>query len=93
MEVISSSIKLHCAQKAETLLNLGENDMTRARTCKNFFLSKEQALFYNSVLLESVCSFHTKEKLKVKISISECLLAGVVPGSWWLWSCKSIPSF
>lgn len=81
MEIINSSVKLHCAQKAETLLNLGENE-GQGHVTNYLFLSKEQALFYNSVLLEPVCSFCTKEKLQVKISISECLLASVAPGSW-----------
>lgn len=37
---------------------------------------------FNSVLLESVYSFHIKENLKVKISICKCLLACAASGSW-----------
>lgn len=90
MKVINSNVKLHCAQKAETSLSLGESE-GEGRGRNYLFMSKEWTLFSTLYCL-NLCT-HIKENLKVKISICKCLLACVASGSWWSWSFKSIPSF
>lgn len=65
VKVMISKVEFHCAQEAETLLNLGVREGERQK--KSFkFLSKVQAPLFNSVLLESMHLFHIKEKLRVK---------------------------